>query len=652
MADLRAEDELSATPGAPAVPAWVVALAAVAALAMGTQIRFPWLGGRIGIADAALALAFGAFLLDQLRRGGAYRYPQLLGGALLVYVLASLLARPGVAGATEIVQRFEQVFCGYLVWALLLRERRAWVGGILTALLAANVLLAAVQTWSHGYGSVLPPADILALPWGIGGAYTGLFRSRVALSLFLAAGLALVQPCWTTWAGSARWRQIAGIAATTMVLAMIPHGGILLAGAVALLAAGLLNGAGSGWRNAIAILCTAVALVVSGRIDTVAATLSPARPGSAELKSCHVDFLAALRMAALRPWTGVGAGTYQKYIGQCYGELPKTNVNDIETDTQSGLGILLGSAGYPATALLLLAMLAGMLRAAEAFVAGGRTEPLLLGAAAALAIFLATLVVTDPFVRGPAWFLMLALAAAFGVGGSTTGTFAIGWRRTVLAGALMAGAAALLVALPKTANALERRPGDARPRPIHVAAAGSRPEATPAAAAPAAAAAAAATATTASGDFFHVLNAAADAKLLTPPVEKGPDSQSAKGTILRIPDKKGVPPEGQEPDMKYGGATYEVQVAAPVTCKIWVRAWWEGSCGNTVCVRLGEQGKILTVGNDGTYDAWHWLEVPGKFDLETGTVTLYLLNREDGIRIDQILLTNDMEYFPQGVEEQ
>jgi hypothetical protein len=104
--------------------------------------------------------------------------------------------------------------------------------------------------------------------------------------------------------------------------------------------------------------------------------------------------------------------------------------------------------------------------------------------------------------------------------------------------------------------------------------------------------------------------------------------------------------------MKYGGATYEVQVAAPVTCKIWVRAWWEGSCGNTVCVRLGEQGKILTVGNDGTYDAWHWLEVPGKFDLETGTVTLYLLNREDGIRIDQILLTNDMEYFPQGVEEQ
>jgi hypothetical protein len=93
-------------------------------------------------------------------------------------------------------------------------------------------------------------------------------------------------------------------------------------------------------------------------------------------------------------------------------------------------------------------------------------------------------------------------------------------------------------------------------------------------------------------------------------------------------------------------------LADPATCKVWVRAWWEGSCGNTVCIRVGDQGKNLTVGNDGTYDAWHWLEVPTSFALEKGTHTIYLLNREDGIRIDQLLVTSDMEYYPQGAEEE
>jgi hypothetical protein len=649
MADQLAQDGVRSSSAESGIPAWVVGLAAVAALAMGTQLRFPWLGGRIGLADAALGAAFAAFLLDQWRRGATYRYPILLAGALLAYVLAALLARPGVDGAVEIVQRFEQVFCGFLIWALLLRERRAWVGRVLTVLLAANVVVAAIQAWSYGFSSVLAPADVMALPWGIGKAYSGLFRSRVALSLFLAAGLALAQPFWQAWAGACRWRHLAVLAGTTLVLISIPHGGILLACIVVLLAMGLLSGAGSAWRHLAAVLIAAIALAGSGRMATVTATLSPAQPGSAELKSCHVDFLAALRMAALRPWTGVGPGTYQKYIGECYGELPNPNVNDVETDTQSGLGILLASVGYPAAILMLLVMLVGMVRAVDAFVAGGKTDPLLLGAAGALAIFLPAMLVTDPFTRGPAWFLALALAGAFAAaaGSAAPGALALGWRGTVLGGVLVTGAAAVLFALPRV-DALAHRAGSARPRPV-----AARPAAAPAAATAAAAATATtASAATGSADFFRVLNAAGDAKVFTPPFEKGPDSQSAAGTILRIPDKKGVPPEGQDSDMKYGGATYELEVAAPVTCKVWVRAWWEGSCGNTVCVRVGDQGKILTVGNDGTYDSWHWLEVPTTFTLEKGKTTLYLLNREDGIRIDQILLTNDMEYFPQGVEEQ
>lgn len=631
--------------GGTAMPALVAVLAAGAAVCMGTQIRFPWLGGRVGLADAALGLAFLAFLWDQFRRRVIYHYPALLALALALCVAASILARAGSDAATECVQRFEQLFCGFLIWAALLRERRPWVAPLITLMLALNVLAAALQARAYGYGSVLPPADIMALPWGIGKAFSGLFRSRVSLSLFLGGGLLLVQPFWHDWAGTSIWRRLAVMVGMVMVLVMIPHGFILLACALALLAAGLLRGGGNGWRNGVALLAAVVVLMGTGRMALVRGTLSPVQPGTAELKSCHVDFLAALRMAALRPWTGVGMGTYQKYIGRCYGELPNPNVNDVETDTQAGLGILLGTTGYPAALVLLLAMLLGLLRAVERFALSARADRWALAGASALGFFLLALLVSDPFVRGPAWFLTLALAAAAGAGAdSRPGTLPLGWGRTVLAGILAAAGAAILVVVPK-ADALARHPVESRPRTPRAAALSPvEPAATPTAVQPATAGS--------STDFFRVLNAAADAKVVTPPMERGPDSQSAKGTILRIPDKKGVPPEGQDPDMKHGGASYELTVNTPVTCKIWVRAWWEGSCGNTVCIRLGEKGKPLTVGNDGTYDSWHWLEAPGEFTLDKGTHTLYLLNREDGVRFDQILVTNDMEYYPQGVEEE
>jgi len=58
------------------------------------------------------------------------------------------------------------------------------------------------------------------------------------------------------------------------------------------------------------------------------------------------------------------------------------------------------------------------------------------------------------------------------------------------------------------------------------------------------------------------------------------------------------------------------------------------------------------VGNDGTYHTWHWLESPKTYKLTAGKHTITLLNREDGIMFDQMLITNDMAYFPQGIEEE
>ena len=60
-------------------------------------------------------------------------------------------------------------------------------------------------------------------------------------------------------------------------------------------------------------------------------------------------------------------------------------------------------------------------------------------------------------------------------------------------------------------------------------------------------------------------------------LRKAPGFAAAERTFLCIPIAKGVPPENEEPAMKYGGALFEIEVPQAVKCKIWVRCWWDSS---------------------------------------------------------------------------
>jgi hypothetical protein len=140
-----------------------------------------------------------------------------------------------------------------------------------------------------------------------------------------------------------------------------------------------------------------------------------------------------------------------------------------------------------------------------------------------------------------------------------------------------------------------------------------------------------------------------EAAEFTAPMVQAKDAAAAQQAMLRIPDEAGKPPEGTVPNMQYGGARFVVNMPRAVTCRIWLRVWWEGACGNTVAVRVND-GEPVTAGNDGTYNAWHWVLVPGEFALAAGAQQVYVLNREDGIRLDQVMITSDMDYTPQGIE--
>jgi len=248
--------------------------------------------------------------------------------------------------------------------------------------------------------------------------------------------------------------------------------------------------------------------------------------------------------------------------------------------------------------------------------------------------------VSDPFVRGVGWYVALAFASAFvpatahaGYGRLLGVPKIIGW------GAALGGLVALTFLIPTSAKPQQF---------VRIVAVPDQPATTPATTV---APSTGTQAFLADIDFFRVVDAA-EARAFTAPMIADKDHKAAKGTILRIPDEKGKPPEGEEPDMKYGGATFELEVAKPVKCRIWVRVWWEGACGNSIYVRPAEGEKALVVGNDGTYDMWHWLALPQEVDFPAGTSTISILNREDGIRFDQILVTGDLQYIPQGIEEE
>lgn len=626
-------------------PRWLIWLCGLALLLMANQIKLPVAGGRLGGADLGFAAALLGLLFHQWRNRQRVFFPMLALIALAAIALANLVSRSGLGGAMEMAQLVQQFFCGLLIMSFLVESAPRLAAATVTVGLAINLGLAFWQAKQYGFGMVLPPADVLKVSWGFGEAYTGLFRSRMALSFFLAAALAWVQPQWFG-RKPGFFRCLAVLLGTVVVLVGIAHGQMLFLAVMALLAGAVLHS-----RRALAVNLIALAILfgVGTHVlpekhrQVVQETFSPLKTGDypGELKTNHLDFVAALRMAGRVPWTGVGSGRYQECVGRCYDDLPNPIFNDIDTDTQAGWGILAGTVGIPAAFLffLLLATAAG--DGLRRYYKSKQGNVQTLGGALSLMVFMVGMTVSDPLTRGLGWFVALALASA-----SLPNRWEDLRRATLLSwkSVLVSGAAlGLILAVVAVVKPVEDPLAGARKDRMASSTRRPRSEVDTVAVTPSTVVAAA--------DFFKVIDAG-DVKTMTPPFEKVSDSQAAKQTALRILDGKGVPPPDKEPSMEYGGAVFEFETPSDLECKIWLRVWWDGSCGNTINVKVDDEPRSVTVGNDGTYHTWHWLESPKTYKLTAGKHTITLLNREDGIMFDQMLITNDMAYFPQGIEEE
>lgn len=119
----------------------------------------------------------------------------------------------------------------------------------------------------------------------------------------------------------------------------------------------------------------------------------------------------------------------------------------------------------------------------------------------------------------------------------------------------------------------------------------------------------------------------------------------ASGAYLEIPEGSGNPPK-----LEAGQASFTFDVPQDGLFTLWCRVWWDGECSNSFTVRVDGQPGFL-FGEDATYKTWHWVKYPVSrtvppIKLAKGKHVLAFHNREDGVRLDQVLLSADKRFVP------
>ncbi len=99
-----------------------------------------------------------------------------------------------------------------------------------------------------------------------------------------------------------------------------------------------------------------------------------------------------------------------------------------------------------------------------------------------------------------------------------------------------------------------------------------------------------------------------------------------------------------------GQAVYTVNAKTAGVYTMWARVYWANGCGNSVAVSVNG-GPVRVLGEDGTYDKWHWVKTTARVSLKAGANKFILKNRETGVSVDQFYLTVDPNYVPTGIRK-
>lgn len=130
-----------------------------------------------------------------------------------------------------------------------------------------------------------------------------------------------------------------------------------------------------------------------------------------------------------------------------------------------------------------------------------------------------------------------------------------------------------------------------------------------------------------------------DALTILEPFALHEEIAAARGLALVLPEGKGS-------TKKDGMAGFTFRVPRGGKYEAWARVRWRDSCGNSITIRVNDCPKQM-LGGDHVYGTWHWVTA-GQYLLEDTLQRVTILEREDGIAMDQIIFTPDQKFLPGG----
>jgi len=134
---------------------------------------------------------------------------------------------------------------------------------------------------------------------------------------------------------------------------------------------------------------------------------------------------------------------------------------------------------------------------------------------------------------------------------------------------------------------------------------------------------------------------AEDAEVISSEMKIGSDINASGGRYIYAL-------QGSDPDDK-GYLEYEIDVAEPGTHRLWARCYWPDNAANSFWASF-DGGTETILGNDLNFGSWHWVSGQS-YALPEGKHMLRIRDREDGSRLDKLLLTPSSAHVPRGVSE-
>ena len=157
-------------------------------------------------------------------------------------------------------------------------------------------------------------------------------------------------------------------------------------------------------------------------------------------------------------------------------------------------------------------------------------------------------------------------------------------------------------------------------------------------------------------DTASFIWAEAESGAVQAPMTVQTDLDASSGRYVAVPDGEGNDaPEGGE-----GHVAFEFEVERAGEYVVWARVIGKDDNDNSFYVSMGDgperRWDVLDDEGGGDVEDWTWLPVAARgesgvalrYRLGAGAHTLRVRNREDGTRLDRVLVTSDLDYVPQG----